>query len=103
MLRELFFFLKRISEFERGFGDIFERVELGDDEDNRNSNPNKYKVIANNYGWWWTVKVMCEFDPFKEDLIYKWNVRRFYNQIVFIQDMEKVKEIEIFENQIKRK
>ena len=46
---------------------------------------------------------MCEFDPFKDDLIYKWNVRRFYNQIVFIQDMEKVKEIEIFENQIKRK
>ena len=40
---------------------------------------------------------MCDFDPFKEDLIYKWNIRRFYNQLVFMQDMDVVKEKKQFE------
>lgn len=53
--------------------------------------------MAKNYGWWWTTKVMCDFDPFKEDLIYKWNIRRFYNQLVFMQDMDVVKEKKQFE------
>ena len=48
-------------------------------------------VLAENVGYGVTV------EPFKEDLIYKWNIRRFYNQLVFMQDMDVVKEKKQFE------
>ncbi len=58
-------------------------------------------AIIEYYGWWWTVKVIVNFDPLKEDEIYKWNCRRFYNEIRFLQDIEKFKEFQTFINKNK--
>ena len=62
---------------------------------------NGLNEIIEHYGWWWTVKVIVNFDALKEDEIYKWNCRRFYNEIRFLQDMEKFKEFQTFINRNK--
>jgi hypothetical protein len=38
------------------------------------------------------VKCLSDFDVFKEDDVYKWNVVFFYNQMTFKMDVNKINE-----------
>lgn len=81
-LRGGFFLFQSVHNLERPYADLFG---TSDGEDKPPHERTKSKLITH-YGWYHILNIVTDNDPFKEEELMKWNVRRLLNRLMYLKD-----------------